>query len=61
MNYNIDIDSLRKDLIEYYGTATPIYQMAFVDICKVQTATSQELILMAQSEGFNLMDYAYED
>ena len=32
MNIEIDIESLREDLINYYGTATSFYPIAYMDL-----------------------------
>ncbi len=53
-----DVESLRDDLKDYYGTAmTGGFPMAVVDLAKVETASPQELIDMAQDQGVDLSRY----
>lgn len=58
---NIDIDRLRKELIDYYGTASMLYPMAIMDLTKVETCSVEELINIAINNGFNLNDYIIEE
>ena len=32
----IDGDKLKKDLMDYYGSATPFYPAAFLDVSRVE-------------------------
>ena len=53
-----DIGSLRDDLKDYYGTAmTSGFPMAVVDLAKVENASAQELIDLAQQNGEDLSKY----
>lgn len=55
---DIDIERLRKDLINYYGTAMfSASPMALMDVSKAEKASEQELIHMAKSAGLNLNRY----
>lgn len=55
---NIDIEYLRKDLKDYYGTAMfNASPLAIMDLSKVEKAGEQELIRMAQAVGLNLNRY----
>lgn len=55
---NIDIEYLRKDLKDYYGTAMfNASPLAIMDLSKVEKAGEQELIRMAQAAGLNLNRY----
>lgn len=55
---SIDIERLRKDLIDYLGTAFYVgYGVAVVEISEVENASVEELIEMAQKYGFNLDNY----
>lgn len=54
---NIDIEKLRDDLKDYFGSATPIYPIAYVDVIKVQNAIPNELVNIAINNGFDLSDY----
>lgn len=57
MNENIDYESLRKDLIDYFGSAMPIYPVAVMDVVKVENATEEELVELAIQNGFDLSNY----
>jgi len=52
-----DIERLRDDLIDYYGTASMIYCVAMADLVRVQSASDSELIEIAINNGYNLEDY----
>lgn len=55
----IDVDALRSDLMNYYGTAmTGPFPMAATDVSRVENASPMELVEMAQDLGFDLTDYA---
>ena len=54
---NIDYESLRDDLIDYFGAACPFYPIALIDIIKVEKASDEELVNIAINNGFNLSDY----
>lgn len=54
----IDIERLRNDLINYFGTAYTVgFGMAVVDVVKVQRATDEELIDIANECNINLEKY----
>ena len=57
----LDIKKLRDALKDYYGTAmfnaSPI---AVIELGKVERASDQEIIHMAQKQGFDLRDYVCE-
>lgn len=57
MNENIDYESLRKDLIDYFGSAIPMFPVAVVDVVKVERATESELVEIAIKNGFDLSNY----
>ena len=52
-----DIERLRDDLIDYYGTASMIYCVAMADLVRVQSSSDSELIEIAINNGYNLEDY----
>lgn len=58
MYEEINIEKLREDLINYYGTAmynsSPI---ALKELIKVEKATATELISIAQKNKINIDDY----
>ena len=58
MTYNIDFESLRKDLIDYYGTALfNASPYAIVELQKIENATYEELIKIAKDNNFDLNKY----
>ena len=54
---NINITKLRKDLIDYFGSAMPFYQISVIDLIKIENCTEEELIKIAIDNGFNIYDY----
>jgi hypothetical protein len=54
---DIDLDRLRNDLMDHYGTATGFFPMAFMDVSKVQDASAQELVDMAEDAGIDVTRY----
>ena len=55
---NIDIEKLRSDLIDYFGTAMASgFGMAVMDLSKVERDSDEELINIALDCGFDLNDY----
>lgn len=57
----LNIDRLRSDLIDYFGTAmTNGWGMAEFDISDIQDASPEELIRIARECGFNIIDYMEE-
>ena len=57
MYNNIDYESLRRDLINYFGSAMSIYPIALMDVTNVEQASDYEIIEIAINNGFNLSDY----
>ena len=58
MTYNIDFESLRKDLIDYYGTALfNASPYAMINLQKIENATYEELIKIAKDNNFDLNKY----
>ncbi|MBE6145775.1 MAG: hypothetical protein E7171_04060 [Firmicutes bacterium] len=54
----IDIEKLRKDLIDYYGTAMfNASSLAIIELTKVENASPQELINIALKNNFDLTEY----
>lgn len=57
----IDIERLKKDLIDYYGTALfSSSPLALMDLSKIERATEEELIQIALNNNFDLNKYTYE-
>lgn len=60
MKQEIDIDSLRKDLINYFGTAIfASSPLAIIEISKIETASYEELIQIARNNNIDLNKYQY--
>ncbi len=54
----IDIDKLREDLEDYFGTAMfSGNPQAMMELEKVKRASDQELISLARRCGININDY----
>lgn len=58
MEVLIDVDRLRRDLMDYFGTATfSGFPMAVIDLAKIERATDSEIVRIAEKNGFNLRKY----
>lgn len=57
MNENIDYESLRRELMSYFGAAMQIYPVAVMDLVKVERTTEAELVELAIKNGFDLSNY----
>ena len=57
MNITIDIDALRSDLINHFGSAMTIYPQAVIELSKAESASDMEVVNIALKNGFNLYDY----
>ena len=55
MNY--DYERLRKDLVEYFGSALAYNPMAIMDVHKAQNASNKELEEIARKNKIALTDY----
>lgn len=51
----IDGEKLRQDLMDYFGTSTLPFKM--VAVARVESATPEEVISLAEDEGFDLDSY----
>lgn len=61
MERKVDIERLRRDLMDYYGTAmTEGAWPAIASLSKVEGAPPERLIRMAEREGMDLRDYLAE-
>ncbi len=58
---DIDFDALRRDLINYFGTATPMFPMAYVDVINVDSASDIELLNIINQTSLNILDYVKND
>lgn len=54
---NIDIERLREDLINYFGTASSYNPIAMMDLIKVENASDDEIIKIAKKNNFDLKQY----
>ena len=55
---NINIEKLRNDLIDYFGTAFfSGFFSASIDISRIENASDYELIKIAENNGFDLDNY----
>ena len=57
MELEIDIEKLRSDLMDYFGTALGFFPVATMDLIKVQNASDEELINIALKNNFDLSKY----
>ena len=58
----IDIDRLRDDLEDYFGTAAfSGNPQAIIELEKVKRASDQQVISIAQRCGFNVNNYIEKD
>lgn len=58
----IDIYKLRRDLMDYYGTAANNgFPAAMIDVIDVENASPEKLIQLANRAGFCLEDYQEEE
>lgn len=61
MEAEIDIEKLRNDLMDYFGTSMGFYLVATMDLIKVENATAEELINIAMKNNFDLNKYIVSD
>ena len=55
---NIDVEKLREDLIDYYGTAMfNASPLAIIELTKIEKATDKEIIQIAIDNKFDLNEY----
>ena len=57
MNITIDIDRLRNDLINYFGTAKELYDVTTIDLINIETASDEKVVEIALENNFNLYNY----
>lgn len=58
----IDYEKLRSDLMDYFGSAMfSGLPMAIVDLSDIEIASNDELIQIAQKNGFDLSEYDLEE
>ncbi len=54
---NMDYESLREDLKDYFGTAIAFNQMAIIDLMMIESASNDKLVEIAIQNGFDLDNY----
>lgn len=57
----IDIEKLREDLKDYYGTAMMFNPIAMMELEQVTKASNEKLIEIAQKNKIDLNDYIVEN
>ena len=58
MEGKIDVERLRNDMMDYYGTAiVNDFAMAAMNVEFIEMASDQDLIAIAQKEGVDLSKY----
>lgn len=58
MNENINTERLRKDLLDYFGSAMVSgFPMAMMDVSRVENASDDTLIRIASENGVDLGKY----
>ena len=61
MDYEIDIESLRRDLMDYYGTAMfGVSGFAVMDLVNTERASDREIIEIALKNGIDLAKYVVD-
>lgn len=59
MEHDIDVNRLRRDMKDNYGTAMfNGFPMAIMDVTKVERASDQEIISMARKQNIDLSKYS---
>ena len=55
---DINVDALRRDLEEFYGSAAfGGFPAALVDLAQVENASPQQLVELSRRAGLDLTDY----
>lgn len=54
---NIDYEKLRQDLIDYFGSAMVLFPASIMDVTRVENASNDELLIIANQNSFDLSDY----
>ena len=58
---NIDIERLRSDLIDYFGTGAQLFGGMYYIVDTLRRASDEKVIEIAINEGFNLSDYKIKE
>ena len=48
MKTNNGVDYLREKLIDYYGSATPFFPVAYADVVRIEQMSDDEIIEAAE-------------
>lgn len=57
----LNIEKLRSDLVDCFGTAMCFFKVAIIDLNEVYNATDEKLIEIAIKNNFNLENYVNND
>lgn len=58
MMNNINIEKLKQDLIDYFGTAMfSVSPLSIFELSKIEKATDEEIIEIALKNNFDLNNY----
>ena len=58
----LDIERLRNDLMNYFGTAMfSGFPMAVIELSKIENASDEEILEIAQNNNFDLGNYIKND
>ena len=57
----IDVSALRKALTEYFGTAMCCSPMAVMELARVEKAAPEELIEIAEKNGFDISKFCVKE
>lgn len=55
---NINIEKLRSDLKDYFGTAMMSFPMAVIELSEVENASPERLVKIALDNGIDISKYA---
>lgn len=55
---NINIEKLRSDLKDYFGTAMMSFPMAVIELSEVENASPERLVKIARDNGIDISKYA---
>ena len=61
MMVEIDVEKLRRDLINYFGPAISSNPMAMGDIINIENASPQELVRIIDRTTLDINDYIVDD
>ena len=57
----IDVERLRRDLIDYFGSAMQFYSIAIMKLSEVESCSDNRVVEIALENGFNLYDYEIKE